>query len=103
MLVAPKRTSVPAQPVILMVIVHVLILMRIRCALEALVQAHLGLVCMARAIQQAVILPVAAVVEHGVRVVGWRMRAGRSIRRGSVCGRLEETSTIGNRGAVAVM
>jgi len=65
-LVVAKVATVSTDPaVILMLVIQMMVLMSMGLALEAFVQAHLVLVSVPRpAIQQAVILPVAAVVVH---------------------------------------
>lgn len=94
----------PKTAMILMLIAQVVSSMRIRVILEMLREVDLRLVRLVSSvsIQQAMILPMATVIEHAVRVVSRRVRARRPIRGGRVDVWLEKASGAANRRAVAV-
>ena len=62
--------------VILVLIAHVMRLMSVALVLEALVHVHLVVLVSRAAIEQAMVLPVAAMVVHAVGIVRGRVRAG---------------------------
>ena len=68
--------------------------------LIALVHVHLVILVSRTAIEHAMVLPMAVVIVH---VVGRRMRARRSVRRGRVGVGLEQRAAIPDRRAVAVV
>lgn len=71
--------------------------------LEALVHAHLVALVRRAAVEQSMVLPVTAVVEHAVGVMRRRVRARRSVRGRRVRVGLEERPTVIRGRAVAVM
>lgn len=99
-----KGRAVSDPGVVLMLIAQMVSCMRVRLVLKMLCQVHLRLVgLMSRvAIEQAMVLPMAAVIEHAVRVVSWGVGARRSIWGGRVDARLEEASGVANGRAVAM-
>lgn len=99
-----KVGAVPESSVVLVLVVQVVSSVRVCVVLKVLRQVHLRLVgLMARvAVQQAMVLPMAAVVEHAVRVVSRRVRARRAVRGRRVDVGLEQPSGVANRRAVAV-
>ena len=104
MLVISKIRTMSDSAMILVLIVQVMSSVRVRVVLEVLREVHLWLVGLVSrvAIQQAMVLPMAAVVEHAVWIVGRRVGARRSVRGRRVDIWMKETSGVANRRSVAV-
>ena len=88
---------------ILMLVIHVMGLMTMILILKRLVHAHLVSLVSCTAIEQAMILSMAAVIVHAVGVVRRRVRARRPVGRGSVGVRLKQASAAVDGRAIAVV
>lgn len=99
-------TSIPRlctyRAVLLMLAIHMMRLVIVVLILKALVHAHLVSLVSA-AIEQAMILPMAAVVVHAVSVVRRRVCPGRAIGGGCVGVLLEDGAGVAYRRAVPML
>ena len=88
---------------VLMLIIHMVRLMAMILILIRLVHVHLIALVSCTAVEQAMILSMAAVVVHAVGVVRRRVRTRRSVRRGGVGVRLEQASAAVDGRVIAVV
>ena len=71
MLVITKSALTTYSTMIVMLVVDMMLLMPMTLTLEALVHVHLVVVVSRAAIEQAMVLPMVAVIVHAVRVMRW--------------------------------
>lgn len=81
MLMATKA-ALPTHPaMVLVLIVDVMRLMAMTLTLEAFVHVHLIALVTCTAVEEAMVLPMAAMIVHAEGIVRRRVRARRSVRR----------------------